>query len=125
MPDLANDAGVTKETSVFGTQTNVRPLQTAAVQAPITQREMREYYELAEQERQIEQRREALRASLIDRMLRGAGLEHGRYRLKLDPRFPRHLSEKNLLPILGRAGVEELKKQITPAISFYLKAICH
>ncbi|QEH32113.1 hypothetical protein OJF2_05820 [Aquisphaera giovannonii] len=82
----------------------------------IQQDELDEMRELDRRLRQVEARRQQLRASLLQRLSSGAAIEAGRLTARLVERRCRILSAKKLLPLIGKAEVRRLQDLAGPTV---------
>jgi hypothetical protein len=86
----------------------------------ITQKQLKEYQTLAAEESQIHQKREVLRKNLLNGLEVGAAVEPGDLTAEVRRNHRRELSGPKLLPLLGKAKVEELKLAVEPTVQVCL-----
>jgi len=87
----------------------------------VTQAELQELCELADQVRLRRARLDECRARVIKKLQKNVPVEHGARRVKLVMREARYLTAKTLLPLLGKEEIERLKRDVQPMISISLK----
>ncbi len=89
----------------------------------ITQRELKQYRELAEQAKQLGASQEALRKSLIARLQEGAEIQAGKLTALLQESTAQRFSFDALVRILGLKKAEEIKLELPVSTSHSLKVL--
>jgi hypothetical protein len=87
----------------------------------ITQAELQELRERADEMRLSRARLDECRARVIKKLQQNVPVEHGARRVKLVMREARYLTAKTLLPLLGKQEIERLKRHVQPTLSISLK----
>src|SRR5262249_26734417 len=99
-----------------GRRDEVRPVtyKRAKEMTTITQEELRHYAELKAEAERAQKQLDGLRQGLLARLEAGAQAEAGEFQVMYRPVTQRRLTAESLLPVLGKARVEELKALVSP-----------
>ncbi len=89
----------------------------------ITQIELKQYRELADDARNINASQEALRKSLIARIQEGAEVEPGNLMVSLQEATSQRFSFDGLVRLLGIKAAEKIKSQLPVSVSHSLKVV--